>query len=109
MVVDLIVLPFIIKDVPGISYSKRYRNKRYEEETNLRCQIILDTSSSMYYPNYENLSLENPNKILFSVYATAVLMNLLKRQRAFFAFFYTNFNRKYLEKVTSNLRNLTIF
>ena len=35
----------------------------------------------MYYPNYENPSLENPNKILFSVYATAVLMNLLKRQR----------------------------
>jgi len=56
-------------------------NKRYEEETNLRCQIILDTSSSMYYPNYENPSLESPNKILFSVYATAVLMNLLKRQR----------------------------
>ena len=56
-------------------------NKRYEEETNLRCQIVLDTSSSMYYPNYENPSLESPNKILFSVYATAVLMNLLKRQR----------------------------
>ncbi|HIG32703.1 MAG TPA: DUF58 domain-containing protein [Flavobacteriales bacterium] len=56
-------------------------NKRYEEETNLRCQIVLDTSSSMYYPNYENPSLEKPNKILFSVYATAVLMNLLKRQR----------------------------
>lgn len=56
-------------------------NKRYEEETNLRCQIVLDTSSSMYYPNYENPSLENPNKILFSIYAAAVLMNLLKRQR----------------------------
>ena len=56
-------------------------NKRYEEETNLRCQIVLDTSSSMYYPNYENPSLQSPNKILFSVYATAVLMNLLKRQR----------------------------
>jgi uncharacterized protein (DUF58 family) len=56
-------------------------NKRYEEETNLRCQIVLDTSSSMYYPNYENPSLENPNKFFFSVYATAVLMNLLKRQR----------------------------
>src|ERR1700739_4977587 len=24
--------------------------KRYEEETNLRCQIVLDSSSSMYYP-----------------------------------------------------------
>ena len=56
-------------------------NKRYEEETNLRCQIVLDTSSSIYYQNYKNPSFEKPNKILFSVYATAVLMNLLKRQR----------------------------
>jgi uncharacterized protein (DUF58 family) len=56
-------------------------NKRYEEETNLRCQIVLDTSSSMYYPNYDSPSLEKPNKMLFSIYATAVLMNLLKRQR----------------------------
>ena len=25
--------------------------KRYEEETNLRCQLVIDASSSMYYPN----------------------------------------------------------
>ena len=24
--------------------------KRYEEETNLRCQIVIDSSSSMYFP-----------------------------------------------------------
>jgi len=55
--------------------------KKYEEETNLRCQIIIDTSSSMYYPNFDNATLKAPNKILFSIYASAVLMNLLKRQR----------------------------
>lgn len=55
--------------------------KRYEEETNLRCQIIIDSSSSMYYPNFQKVSLNKPNKILFSVYASAVLINLLKRQR----------------------------
>jgi len=55
--------------------------KRYQEETNLRCQIIIDASSSMYYPNFENPDLRNPNKLLFSIYASAVLMNLLKRQR----------------------------
>tara|TARA_B110000003_G_scaffold265311_1_gene291027 strand:- start:34 stop:960 length:927 start_codon:yes stop_codon:yes gene_type:complete len=55
--------------------------KRFEEETNLRCQIVIDASSSMYYPNYDEPSLINPNKILFSIYASAVLMNLLKRQR----------------------------
>ena len=55
--------------------------KRYQEETNLRCQIIIDASSSMYYPNFENPDLKHPNKLLFAIYASAVLMNLLKRQR----------------------------
>ena len=55
--------------------------KRFEEETNLRCQIVIDTSSSMFYPNFNNISLENPNKIIFSVYASSVLMQLFKKQR----------------------------
>ena len=55
--------------------------KRYEEETNLRCHIILDSSASMYYPKVEKLSLEHLNKIGFSVLAAAVLMQILKRQR----------------------------
>ena len=55
--------------------------KRFEEETNLRCQIVIDTSSSMFYPKFSNISLENPNKIVFSVYASSVLMQLFKKQR----------------------------
>ena len=55
--------------------------KRYEEETNLRCQIILDISSSMYFPVKEKLSLDDPNKITFSVYAAAAIIYLLKKQR----------------------------
>jgi len=55
--------------------------KRFEEETNLRCQIVIDTSSSMFYPNFSNISLKNPNKIVFSVYASSVLMQLFKKQR----------------------------
>ena len=55
--------------------------KRYEEETNLRCQLILDVSSSMYYPSFKNLSFNKPNKLFFSTYAAAVLMDLLKKQR----------------------------
>ena len=55
--------------------------KRFEEETNLRCQLILDTSSSMYYPNFDKITFDKPNKILFSVYASAVLMNIFKKQR----------------------------
>jgi uncharacterized protein (DUF58 family) len=56
-------------------------NKKYEEETNLRCQLVIDSSSSMYYPIVKNPSLENPNKLLFSIYASAVMINLLKKQR----------------------------
>jgi uncharacterized protein (DUF58 family) len=54
--------------------------KRYEEETNLRCHIIIDNSSSMYFPLPEG---KNPgdNKITFSVYCAAALIELLKRQR----------------------------
>ncbi|GGM78637.1 hypothetical protein GCM10010967_07930 [Dyadobacter beijingensis] len=49
--------------------------KRYEEETNLRCHILLDTSSSMYYPE------ENFGKMTFSVMAAASLTYLLQRQK----------------------------
>lgn len=50
--------------------------KRYEEETNLRCQLVLDLSSSMQFPqNAEN------NKSIFSVHAAAALTELFKQQR----------------------------
>jgi len=49
--------------------------KKFEEETNLRSHIVLDVSSSMYYPNKEF------NKLLFSVYSAASLIYLLKKQR----------------------------
>tara|TARA_R110001592_G_C13075313_1_gene742145 strand:+ start:412 stop:1323 length:912 start_codon:yes stop_codon:yes gene_type:complete len=49
--------------------------KRYEEETNLRCQLVIDASSSMYFPD------NSINKLQFSIYAAASLMNLLKKQR----------------------------
>ncbi|MBL0310633.1 MAG: DUF58 domain-containing protein [Bacteroidetes bacterium] len=52
--------------------------KRFEEETNLRCQIVIDASSSMYFPNDKDAK---TNKLRFSVYSAAALINLLKRQR----------------------------
>lgn len=55
--------------------------KRYEEETNLRCQLVIDKSSSMCFPVRNKLDVEHPNKLLFSVYATASLMELMRRQR----------------------------
>lgn len=55
--------------------------KRFEEETNLRCQIILDASSSMYFPEGKNDDLSYINKLRFSALASAALMNLLQKQR----------------------------
>ncbi len=55
--------------------------KHFEEETNLRCHIIIDNSSSMHYPKLQENQLFYQNKIGFSVLASAVLMNLLKKQR----------------------------
>ena len=50
--------------------------KRFEEETNLRCHIIIDTSSSMLFPFNSNI-----NKLNFSIFSAAALINLFKRQR----------------------------
>ena len=50
-------------------------SKRYEEETNLRCQLVIDASSSMYFPD------EKYNKLTFAVQCSACLMYLLKKQR----------------------------
>ena len=49
--------------------------KKYEEETNLRCLFVIDSSSSMYFQE------GNSSKFEFSVYAVASLMELLRRQR----------------------------
>ncbi len=53
----------------------RLFTKRYEEETNLRCFLLIDNSSSMYYP------VETFGKITFSVMASAALSYLLQKQR----------------------------
>lgn len=50
-------------------------SKRFEEETNLRCQLVIDCSSSMFYP------LDKLNKFQFSAMAAAAIINLLKKQR----------------------------
>lgn len=55
--------------------------KKYEEETNLRCQIFIDTSSSMYYPVLDSVTLKNLNKITFSAYVAASLIYLFRKQR----------------------------
>ena len=54
--------------------------KQYEEETNLRCQLVVDTSSSMLFP-YAKGKKHLHNKLAFSVYTAAALIYLMRKQR----------------------------
>ena len=55
--------------------------KRYEEETNLRCHIIIDNSASMHYPALKEQTFTSYNKVGFSALAAAALTEILKKQR----------------------------
>jgi len=54
--------------------------KRYEEETNLRCHLVVDNSSSMHYPETKNTK-GLLNKINFSVHCAAALIYMMRQQR----------------------------
>ena len=51
--------------------------KKFEQETNLRNFIVLDTSSSMIFP----LDGKKSNKLEFAIYISAALMFLFRKQR----------------------------
>lgn len=51
--------------------------KQFEEETNLRAHIVLDTSSSMLFPYQQ----KSQSKLSFSVLCAAALVHLLRKQR----------------------------
>jgi uncharacterized protein (DUF58 family) len=72
-----------LKHVDWKLYAKtdRLYLKKYESETNLRAKCILDVSSSMFFPIQEKWTINQPNKIMFSAYSIASIMNLLKKQR----------------------------
>lgn len=59
----------------------RLYTKRYEEETNLRCHIVMDTSGSMFYPLDRLWDTQKPNKILFSAVSAMGIMQLMRTQR----------------------------
>jgi len=58
----------------------RLYNKKYDDETNLRCQIVIDTSSSMSLTNTQKGN-EQLSKLQWSSLAAASLLYLLHRQR----------------------------
>ncbi len=87
--------------------SDRMYTKRYEEETNLRCQVVIDASSSMYYPGARD---DERNKLVFSAKAGAALMYLLQRQRDAFGLTVYDQDIKFQtpqRSSTTHLRGLT--
>lgn len=57
------------------SRTDRLYTKQYEEETNLRCRILIDNSGSMHYPQ------KTKDKLRFAVFAASALSYLLTKQR----------------------------
>lgn len=53
----------------------RLFTKTFEEETNLRCHILIDVSNSMRYPK------NDISKLFYAIYSTAALTWLLYKQR----------------------------
>lgn len=56
--------------------TERFYVKQYEEETNLRCYVLLDTSSSMFYKYFGEWT-----KLRYGIHFGAALMYLMHRQR----------------------------
>ncbi|MCL7753833.1 DUF58 domain-containing protein [Polaribacter sp. Z022] len=61
--------------------TEKLYTKKYEEETNLRCHIIIDNSASMHYPIVKKQTINTLSKVGYSAIAAAALMEILKRQR----------------------------
>lgn len=56
--------------------SERYYVKQYEEETNLRCYLLLDVSSSMNFKYFAEWS-----KLNYGIHLGAAMLHLMHRQR----------------------------
>ena len=61
--------------------TEKFYIKKFDEETNLRCQIVIDASSSMYYPPNPDYEKDKFDKIGFSVYEAASLIRMMQKQR----------------------------
>ena len=81
--------------------------KRFDEETNLRCQIILDVSSSMHYPEKSSLAAGAMNKADFAVHTAAALMELLRRQRDAVGLSLFSDTVRFNEQPRSNAKHMT--
>jgi uncharacterized protein (DUF58 family) len=77
--------------------------KRFEEETNLRCNMVIDASSSMYYPQNSETS-----KINFSIFGAACLAYLIQKQRDGFGLTYFSDQIEYQSETKSSSGHLNL-
>ncbi|MEX2351004.1 MAG: DUF58 domain-containing protein [Balneolaceae bacterium] len=59
-----------------VGKTERFYVKQYEEETNLRAHVVLDTSSSMNFRHFADWS-----KLRYSIHFAAALLYMMNRQR----------------------------
>tara|TARA_B100000989_G_scaffold173467_1_gene130073 strand:- start:83 stop:1003 length:921 start_codon:yes stop_codon:yes gene_type:complete len=59
--------------------TEKLYTKKYQEETNLKCHFLIDTSSSMFYS--KSNSDKTKSKIYYSLLSSLSLMNLFNKQR----------------------------
>lgn len=79
--------------------------KKYQEETNLRCLLLIDGSSSMYFPTAPRTE-KNINKLGFSLCSAAVLATMLVRQRDAVGLHFFSENDKFQTDVKSSHTHL---
>lgn len=77
--------------------------KRFEEETNLRCHLVVDASNSMYYPEAAEIS-----KINFSIFGAACLAYLVQKQRDGFGLTYFSDRIEYQSDTKSSSGHLNL-
>ncbi len=76
--------------------------KNYQQETNLRCTVVMDNSASMCFPfDKKSVSFDNPNKITFATYSAAALINMLYKQRDAFSLALLSDRIDYISEVRS--------
>lgn len=77
--------------------------KNYEQETNLRCLLVLDHSTSMYFPSKKNTNSVSSNKITYAILSAATLVSMLYRQRDAFGLALLSDKVDFISEVKSNL------
>lgn len=77
--------------------------KNYEQETNLRCLLVLDHSTSMYFPVKKNTNSDSSNKITYAILSAATLVSMLYRQRDAFGLALLSDKVDFISEVKSNL------